>query len=97
MVTIDSITTRVQAVGLYDSVKLSGTVNVAGPVESVEGSIYAKTDDSEIFIGTFYVSDNVSVNINEKHYLGFIPQAASAIVVFANEVLAKLNEDEKEN
>lgn len=93
MVTIDSITTKVQASGVYDGVKLSGTVNVAGSVDSLEGSVYAKTDSSEIFIGTFNVSDGVSININEKQYLGLITQVAEAISGFADEVLVEMNKE----
>ncbi len=93
MVTIDSITTRVQAEGVYDGVKLSGTVNIADSVESLEGSIYKKTNDAEIFVGTFSVNESVSININEKQHLGLITQAAEAITGFADEVLAEINKE----
>ena len=93
MVIIDSITTRVQASGVYGDVKLSGTVNIAGSVEGLEGSVYAKTDSSEIFIGTFNVSDGVVININEKQYLGLITQVAEAISGFADEVLVEMNKE----
>ena len=85
MITITNKTINIQAEFQTESLKLVGnaTIEQNSIVTGVSGSIYKKEQNQEFYLGSFNVSQNVSINIDNREnalLLGAIANAATAFV-----------------
>lgn len=88
MITITNKTTNVQAEFQTESLKLVGnaTIEQNGVVAGVSGSIYKKEASQELYLGSFSVSQNVSVNIDNRENAPLLGAIAAAATTFAEEL-----------
>lgn len=94
MITITNQTTNVQAEFQTDSLKLVGnaTIEQNGIVTGVSGSIYKKEQNQEFYLGSFNVSQNVSINIDNRENAPLLGAIANAATAFVEELQQQFTE-----
>lgn len=94
MITITNQTTNVQAEFQTESLKLVGnaTIEQNGMVSGVSGSIYKKEQNQELYLGSFNVSQNVSVNIDNRENAPLLGAIANAATAFVEELQQQFTE-----
>lgn len=88
MITITNQTTNVQAEFQTESLKLVGnaTIEQNSIVSCVSGSIYKKEQNQELYLGSFSVSQNVSINIDNRENASLLGVIANAATTFMEEL-----------
>lgn len=88
MITITNQTTNVQAEFQTESLKLVGnaTIEQNSIVSGISGSIYKKEQNQEFYLGSFSVSQNVSINIDNRENASLLGVIANAATTFMEEL-----------
>lgn len=91
-ITINSKSIRMQVEGIYDNVKLSGEISVdqENSINDINGSIFIE----DTYIGSFYISSNASISIDDKVNLSHLPEVAAKLPEFIEEILTQLSNEQ---
>lgn len=91
-ITINSKSIRLQVEGIYDNVKLSGEISVdqENSINDINGSIFIE----DTCIGSFYISSNASISIDDKVNLSHLPEVAAKLPEFIEEILTQLSNEQ---
>lgn len=88
MITITNKTINIQAEFQTESLKLVGnaTIEQNSIVSGISGSIYKKEQNQELYLGSFSISQKVSVNIDNRENAPLLGAIAAAATTFAEEL-----------
>ena len=95
MITITNKTINIQAEFQTESLKLVGnaTIEQNGIVTGFSGSIFKKEQDQEWYLGSFSVSQNVSINIDDRENAPILGAIANAATTFIEELQQQFTQE----
>ncbi len=95
MITITNKTINIQAEFQTESLKLVGnaTIEQNSIVTGFSGSIFKKEQDQEWYLGSFSVSQNVSINIDDRENAPLLGTIANAATTFIEELQQQFTQE----